>query len=134
MSTSAGSARRFLERGGAVGAEDRTVTLSVASRDAVRARVDAAFRGERQGAFITFASVDLLWQTLTRERWDLLQAVTGQPVLSTVDLAERLGRDPRTVRLDVEALSSAGVLDLEDDRVSFPFEALHVDFTLRKAA
>ena len=114
--------------------DDRTVTLSVASSEAISARAVAAFRGERQGAFITFASVDLLWQTLTRERWDLLQALAGHPALSVDDLAARLGRDPDAVRRDTDTLSVAGVLDREGERVLFPFDALHVDFTLRKAA
>ena len=45
-----------------------TVTLSVSCRDAVSKRVLAAFDGQEQGARISFASAELLWQTLTRKR------------------------------------------------------------------
>ncbi len=47
---------------------DNFVTLSVASRDEVSARLKAAFEGKRQGAHISFASTDLLWRMLTRKR------------------------------------------------------------------
>jgi hypothetical protein len=42
------------------------VTLSIASREDVSRRAAAAFRGEEQGAHISFSSVDLLWGTLTK--------------------------------------------------------------------
>jgi predicted transcriptional regulator len=54
-----------------------TVTLSIASREDVTRRALAAFSGERQGAHISFESVELLWQTLTRKRWELLKSMTG---------------------------------------------------------
>jgi hypothetical protein len=41
------------------------VTLSIASREDISRRAAAAFRGEEQGAHISFSSVDLLWKTLT---------------------------------------------------------------------
>ena len=39
-------------------------------------------QGKAQGAHISFASVDLLWQTLTKKRWEILHAMTGQGELS----------------------------------------------------
>jgi predicted transcriptional regulator len=45
-----------------------TVTLSVASREDVTRRALAAIEGKAQGAHISFASVELLWQTLTAKR------------------------------------------------------------------
>ena len=62
-----------------------TVTLRIASREDVTRRALAAFRGEVQGAFISFASTDLLWRTLTRKRWDVLRAMTGQGPLAIRD-------------------------------------------------
>ena len=46
----------------------QTVTFSVASRDDVSRRARAAFKGKKQGAHISFASVELLWKTLTKKR------------------------------------------------------------------
>jgi predicted transcriptional regulator len=111
-----------------------TVTVSVASREDITRRALAAFGGEAQGAHISFASVDLLWQTLTRKRWEILHAMTGQGAMSIREVARRVGRDVKAVHGDVTALISAGVLDRADEGVVFPYDAVHVDFTLTRAA
>jgi predicted transcriptional regulator len=112
-----------------------TVTLSVASREEVTRRALAAFGGERQGDHISFESVELLWQTLTRKRWEVLKAMTGQGAMSIREVARHVGRDVKAVHGDVQKLLDAGVLShTEDGRVIFPYEAVHVDFTLSNAA
>ena len=103
-----------------------TVTLSVASREDVTRRALAAFESDKQGAYISFASAELLWRTLTRKRWELLQAMTGQGAMSI--------RDVKAVHGDVHALVDAGVLDRTSEGFVFPYDAVHVDFTLTKAA
>ena len=110
------------------------VTLSIASRDDVNRRALAAFEGQGQGAHISFASVDLLWRILTAKRWDILQVMTGQGALSIREVARRVGRDVKAVHSDVHALLDAGVLDRHDGGVVFPFDAVHVDFTLDASA
>jgi len=112
-----------------------TVTLSVASREDVTRRALSAFKGEQQGAHISFSSVDLLWQTMTRKRWELLKIMTGQGAMSIREAARRVGRDVKTVHGDVHALLDAGILDRTDDgKVVLPFDAVHVDFTLTAVA
>lgn len=112
-----------------------TVTLSVASREDVTHRALAAFEGKQQGAHISFASVELLWQTMTRKRWELLKVMTGQGAISIREAARRVGRDVKTVHGDVHALLDAGILDRTDEgQIVFPFDAVHVDFTLTAAA
>lgn len=111
-----------------------TVTLSIASREDVTRRALAAFEGEVQGAHHSFASPDLLWQTLTRKRWDLIQAMTGQGVMSIREAARRVGRDMKAVHGDVQALLAAGVLHKEGRGIVFPYDAVHVDFMLTTAA
>ena len=111
-----------------------TVTLSVASREDVTRRALAAFEGQAQGAHISFASAELLWKTLTRKRWELLRAMTGQGAMSIREAARRVGRDVKAVHGDVHALINAGVLDRVEGGVEFPYDAVHVDFTLTKAA
>lgn len=110
-----------------------TVTLSVASRDDLNARALAAFDGEDQGAHISFPSAELLWQTLTRKRWELLHAMTGQDAMSIREAARRVGRDVKAVHGDVQALIQAGVIDRTDDGIVFPYDAVHVDFMLKVA-
>lgn len=112
-----------------------TVTLSVASRADVNRRALSAFKGKKQGAHISFASVDLLWSTLTRKRWELLKCMTGQGPLSIREVARRLGRDVKAVHGDIHTLLGAGILDrAEGGRVIFPHDAVRVDFTLTHAA
>jgi predicted transcriptional regulator len=111
-----------------------TVTLSLASRDDVTRRALAAFIGQAQGSHISFASPELLWQTLTRKRWELLQAMTGQGAMSIREAARRVSRDVKAVHGDVQALPNVGVIDRTGERIIFPYDAVHVDFMLTKAA
>lgn len=109
------------------------VTLSVATRADVTARALAAFDGSAQDARISFASADLLWRTLTRKRWELLQALTGRGAVSIREAARGVGRDVKAVHGDVMALLAAGVLDRAGSGIVFPYDAVHVDFMLTKA-
>ncbi len=112
----------------------RTVTLGVASVEETMRRAEAAFRGEAQGEFISFASVDLLWKVLTRKRWELLKAIAGQGPMTIREAARRVGRDVKAVHGDAHALLDAGVLDRTGDgRIVFPYDAIHVDFVLQAA-
>jgi predicted transcriptional regulator len=117
-----------------MGGQLNTVTLSVASREEVTNRALAAFRGEAQGAHISFASAELLWQVLTARRWHLLRAMTGQGPMPIRAAARLVGRDVKAVHSDVHALLDAGLLQrTEDGRVVFPYDAVHVNFMLRAA-
>ena len=49
-----------------------TVTLGVASREAVNHRFLDAFVGTAQGPHITFESAELLFQVLTQRRWNIV--------------------------------------------------------------
>jgi predicted transcriptional regulator len=112
----------------------KTVTLSVASREDITRRALAAFEGQKQGAHISFASTELLWRTLTRKRWALLQAMTGQAPMSIREAARRVGRDVKAVHGDIQTLVHAGVIDRTDAGVVFPYDTVHVDFMLTTAA
>ncbi|MDR5730709.1 MAG: transcriptional regulator [Terriglobia bacterium] len=113
----------------------RTVTLGVSSIHDAQRQLGVAFRGEYVGEFISFATVELLWKVLTAKRWEILQAMTGQGEMTIREIARRIDRDVKAVHGDVQALLLAGVLDrAESGRVVFPYDAVRVDFTLRKAA
>jgi predicted transcriptional regulator len=49
-------------------------------------------------------------------------------------VARRVGRDVKAVHGDVTALLQAGILDQAEAGVAFPYDAVHVDFTLTRAA
>ena len=88
----------------------KTVTLSVADRQAVKQRALDAFSGKRRGAHISFASADLVWKVLTAKRWELLKAMAGGGGMTIREAARRAGRDVKAVHGDVHALLGAGVL------------------------
>ena len=113
---------------------DNLVTLSVSSIADVRARMQSALSGMPQGSRISFASPDLLWRVLTRKRWELLQAMTGQGPMSIREAARRVGRDVKAVHGDMQALIKAGIVDRSERGVEFPYDGVHVDFTLGMAA
>lgn len=113
--------------------ERRTVTLSVASRAEIATRARAAAKGEAQGAHITFASTELLWQVITPKRLDILKALAGQGPLSIREVARRVGRDVKAVHGEVHGLANAGVVDLGADGVRFDYDEVHVDFRLNAA-
>jgi predicted transcriptional regulator len=112
----------------------KTVTLEVASRDAVTRRALEAFQGRKQRARISFATPELLWKVLTAKRWELLKAMAGQGPLTIREIARRVRRDVKAVHGDVHALINAGLLGkTPQNRVEFPFGAIRVDFTVRAA-
>ena len=113
---------------------DAVVTLSVAPRAAVRERALAAFAGEPQGPRISFASAELLWQVLTRKRWELLRMMTGAGTMSIREAARRVERDVKAVHGDISALLEAGLIERRDRGVVFPYAGIHVDFVLGLAA
>jgi len=111
-----------------------TVTIGVSSVENVRRRMATAFRGTKHGVRISFASEELLWKTLTPKRWALLKAMARQGALAIREVARRTRRDVRAVHSDIHVLLKAGVLEkVEDGRVVFPYEAIHVDFLMRAA-
>jgi predicted transcriptional regulator len=54
-----------------------TVTLGISSVEDTKTRMLNVFKGEHQGAFIGFATMELLWKVITPKRWDVLRVMTG---------------------------------------------------------
>jgi len=112
-----------------------TVTIGVSDIEQMKQRTAAAFRGEFQGERISFASVELLWKTLTPRRWALLRAMAGQGPMSLRAAARLVSHDVKTVHGDVQALLAADVLEKDEaGRIVFPYDAVHVDFVISKMA
>ena len=111
-----------------------TVTIGVSSLDDAKGRMRRALEGERQGAFIGFASLELLWKVLTPKRWQIVRAMTGAGPLAIREVARRVERDVKSVHGDVQALLKAGVVERADDgRIVFPYDEVRVDFVVRAA-
>jgi predicted transcriptional regulator len=111
----------------------KTVTFGIASQEDVSRRAKAAFRGEAQGAHISFATPELLFSLMTAKRWQIVRVMAGAGPLSIREVARRVGRDIKAVHGDVQALLAAGILHKADGRVVFPYEAVHVDVLVKAA-
>jgi predicted transcriptional regulator len=111
-----------------------TVTIGISNREETKRRVEKAFRGEAHGEFLSFESVELMWKVLSPRRWDILQAMTGKGPMSLRRAARLVERDVKTTHGDVHALLDAGLLEKgQDGKIQFPYDAIHVDFTIEKA-
>ena len=112
-----------------------TVTLDVKPlSDSLTDFVRTWQSGRGESARISFATPELLWRVLTARRWELLKCLAGQGPMSLREAARRVERDVKGVHTDVHALLDAGLLHrTEDGAIEFPFDAVHVDFTLRAA-
>jgi phosphomannomutase len=89
---------------------------------------------EQRGPRIDFASPELLWRILAPNRMAILRAMTGAGPLALREIARRVDRDVKGVHTDVHALLGAGVLDRLENGFIFPFDSVHVDFTIQVAA
>jgi len=114
--------------------EMKTVTLGVATLKDVKRRAQDAFKGRKQGARISFATPELLFQLMTAKRWELIRTMTGAGPLTIREAARRVDRDVKGVRGDVHTLLTTGILQkTEDGLVVFPYDAIRVDIMLRAA-
>lgn len=113
----------------------KTVVLEVRSfADSLASAAEAMRVGKVESeARISFATPELLWQVLTAKRWELIKALCGVGTVSIREAARRVGRDVKAVHGDVTALLNAGVLERTDGGISFPFDAVKVEFVLKAA-
>lgn len=79
---------------------------------------------------VSFASPELLWKALTPRRWTLLRALIGAGPVSIREAARRVRRDVKAVHGDVTALLDAGLLQRAGRGIVFPYDTIHVDFTI----
>jgi predicted transcriptional regulator len=94
----------------------QNLQVHVESAEAMARRfVDAWHRAERgeevDEHHLSFESWDGLARVLTGKRLELLRRLRRQPVPSIAELARALGRDSKRVHADVEALTTAGLID-----------------------
>lgn len=113
----------------------KTVHISIGGEKDLKRRFLAATSDKPQGSHLSFASIDLLWRVLAPKRWDILRVMTGQGPMALREVARRVERDVKGVHTDVHALLNVGVLCRDEDgRFVFPYDKIHVDFTVTAAA
>jgi predicted transcriptional regulator len=112
-----------------------TITLQPDWQAALRAAGRRAQRTNYQGETLNFETPAMFFARLTERRWMLVQTLLGTGELSVRELARRLGRDVKRVHEDVEALAELGLLERSArGGVLCPFDAIHVDLRLHRAA
>ena len=113
-----------------------TVRVEVRSFDDVLGDVAKAWKtGEATESRISFDSVEALWKALSPKKMDILKAMTGAGQRGIREVSRKVGRDVSAVHRDLQALIVAGFVDRTDDgKVVFPYDEIHVDFTLRGVA
>lgn len=112
-----------------------TVIFSVRSNDEItRDALQFAEGSADATPRISFDSHERMVSLLSGKRWDILRIMAGAGPLSIREIARRVGRDVKAVHGDVTALAVSGVIDRAGTRVVFPYDTIHVDYTLRAAA
>ncbi|EER5391525.1 glycosyl transferase family 1 [Escherichia coli] len=118
----------------------KTVTIRIESLDAFTADVLSAFKKASEGAtsnnenIVSFPDWQMMHKVLTPKRMDILMAMTGAGELSIREIAGLVGRDVKAVHTDVTSLINNGLLAKGERGTLFPYDDIHFDFTLGKAA
>jgi predicted transcriptional regulator len=103
-------------------------------KDATRRFIDAWHRAENGELFrerhLAFESWDALTQVLTGKRLELLHYVHRHNVTSVHALAKALGRDDSHVHADVQALTTAGLLEATDGGVRADYDAIETKIAI----
>ena len=112
-----------------------TITLTPDWRGALRAAGQAVQADRYQGETLNFETPAAFFGRLTERRWMLVQTLLGSGELSVRELARRVGRDVKRVHEDTSVLAELGLVERsERGGVWCPFEDIHVDLRLRRAA
>ncbi|AQU89255.1 transcriptional regulator (plasmid) [Komagataeibacter nataicola] len=110
----------------------KTVTLGISSLADTKRRALSALKGIQVGEFISFESMDLLWKVMTPKRMEIMEAMTSQGPMAIREVARRVNRDVKAVHTDIKSLISAGIINkTENGCIEFPYDEIHVDFTLK---
>ena len=112
-----------------------TITLTPNWRGALRAAGQAAQADRYQGETLNFETPAAFFGRLTERRWMLVQTLLGSGELSVRELVRRVGRDVKRVHEGTSVLAELGLVERsERGGVWCPFENIHVDLRLRRAA
>ncbi len=89
---------------------------------------------DQASELICFESPTELYNVLSSKRIDLLKDLRSMQAVSVYALAKHLGRDYKNVHGDVKLLEQYGLIERDCDKVIAPYDMIHADFDLRKAA
>ncbi len=86
------------------------------------------------GEAIYFDSARDLARVLSPKRTQLLQHLKRSGAMNILALSKHLGRDYKNVHSDVKLLEQYGLIARDGEKITAPYDVIHADFDLRKAA
>ena len=112
----------------------KKLTQASPNWNSAQRRIARAIAGQIDGTKVTFTRADLFTEVMTARRWEIIRGLLGAGPLSISEVARRVRRRAKNIRNDIEALVGCGVLVRdEDNRLLFPFDAVHVDVRMAPA-
>ncbi|MGH8363377.1 MAG: winged helix-turn-helix transcriptional regulator [Gammaproteobacteria bacterium] len=103
----------------------RKVTIKAESLHAAGERFKRTWKtGQADGEFITFETADLMLQTLTRKRWELINTLMRQGAMGLRELARMVKRDPKNVHTDITALKEIGLVQDVGEQIGVPYDEI----------
>lgn len=103
----------------------RKVTIKAESLRAAGERFKRTWKtGQAEGEFITFENGDVMLQTLTRKRWELINALMNRGAMGVRELARTVNRDPKNVHTDIAALKEIGLVREIGGRITVPYDEI----------
>lgn len=114
----------------------RTLTIRLKQdwQSSLRAAARKATSKSYQGEELNFETAAVFFSKLTERRWELISILQGQGTISIRELARRSERDVKRVHEDVATLIELGIFEREASGVACPFDLIHVDFEIARAA
>jgi len=83
---------------------------------------------------VYFETASDLYRVLSPKRLELLCHLRSTEAMSVFALAKCLRRNYKNVHGDVKILERHGLIEREGDKITAPYDVIHADFDLRKAA
>ncbi len=111
-----------------------TITIEPDWKGQLAQNAKQAFKGEKLGEKLSFASPELFFGKLTAKRWALVNALQGAGEMSVREVARTIERDVRRVHDDIQVLLELGLIEKTDTgRVFCPYFDIHMDMHMRAA-
>ncbi|HGJ5860137.1 MAG TPA: helix-turn-helix domain-containing protein [Arsenophonus nasoniae] len=118
-----------------------TLIVKVMSEQSAWEQMTADFKKTLSGKQIAepfvhiFPSIEQLTKVMLQpNRLNIINVMAGAEPMSIRELARRLNRDFRAVHRDVKMMLDADIIERDDDKIVFPFKAVHFDFTIENKA
>jgi len=109
-------------------------TLDDMGKDFVAAWNQADAGSDQVVEAIRFDTADNLFRVLSPKRLELLRHLRHLSAMSVFALAKHLGRDYKNVHGDIQLLEQYGLIERDGDKIVAPYDMIHAEFDLRKAA